>query len=58
LEQAFKFKDPEFNGSDQWVLINHFDELFHTGPFKTAYQLADGQPYNFLQLNFGIGLPF
>jgi outer membrane protein insertion porin family len=58
FDAAFKFKDPEFNGSDQWVLINHFDELFHTGPFKTAYQLADGQPYNFLQLNFGIGLPF
>jgi outer membrane protein insertion porin family len=58
FDAAFKFKDPEFSGSDQWVLIDHFSELFHTGPFKTAYQLADGQPYNFLQLNFGIGLPF
>jgi outer membrane protein insertion porin family len=58
FDAAFKFKDPEFSGSDQWVLIDHFNELFHTGSFKTAYQLADGQPYNFLQLNFGIGLPF
>ena len=59
LDAAFKFKDPQFNGSDQWVLINHFNELFHTGPFKTAYQLNNsGDTYNFMQLNFGIGMPF
>ena len=59
FDAAFKFKDPQFDGADQWVLINHFPELFHTGPFKTAYQNAnDGLSYNFLQLNFGIGLPF
>ena len=64
FDVAFKFKDPQFQGSDQWVLINHFDELFHTGPFKRAYQLANSFPgntgptYNFMQLNFGIGLPF
>jgi len=58
LDAAFKFKDPEFNGADQWVLIDHFSELFHTGAFKTAYDQSNGTPYNFLQLNFGIGMPF
>ena len=59
LDAAFKFKDPQFDGSQQWVLINHFNELFHTGPFKTAYQLNNsGDTYNFMQLNFGIGMPF
>ncbi len=59
FDAAFKFKDPQFNGSDQWVLINHIDELFHTGPFKTAYRIANsGDTYNFMQLNFGIGMPF
>ncbi len=58
LDAAFKFKDPQFNGSDQWVLINHFNELIHAGAFKNAYYTANGEGYNFMQLNFGIGLPF
>ena len=59
LDAAFKFKDPQFNGSDQWVLIDHFNELFHTGPFKAAYERTNtGDTYNFMQLNFGIGMPF
>ena len=58
LDAAFKFKDPEFNGADQWVLINHFNELFHAGTFKTNYQQNYGDTYNFMQLNFGIGMPF
>jgi len=59
LDAAFKFKDPQFNGSDQWVLLKHGNELFHTGPFKTAYRTANsGDTYNFMQLNFGIGMPF
>jgi outer membrane protein insertion porin family len=59
LDAAFKFKDPQFNGSDQWVLIDHFNELFHTGPFKNNYRLTNsGDTYNFMQLNFGIGMPF
>jgi len=59
FDAAFKFKDPQFTGDDQWVLIKHANELFHKGAFKKAY--ADGNPgdtYNFMQLNFGIGLPF
>ncbi len=59
LDAALKVKDPQFNGSEQWVLFNHFNELFHTGPFKTAYRIANsGDTYNFMQLNFGIGMPF
>ncbi|MDB5031131.1 BamA/TamA family outer membrane protein [Mucilaginibacter sp.] len=58
LDAAFKFKDPQFNGADQWVLINHADELFHSGTFKNNYLQANGESYNFMQLNFGIGMPF
>jgi len=58
LDAAFKFKDPEFTGSDQWVLINHANELFHSGPFKTTYRSTNGDTYNFMQLNFGVGMPF
>jgi outer membrane protein assembly factor BamA len=58
LDAAFKFKDPQFNGSEQWVLLNHPDELFHSGSFKNAYLQSNGESYNFMQLNFGIGMPF
>jgi hypothetical protein len=58
LDAALKFKDPEFSGSDQWVLINHYNELFRTGSFKRAYLQTNSESYNFLQLNFGIGMPF
>jgi outer membrane protein insertion porin family len=69
LDAAFKFKDPQFQGSEQWVMIKHFDELFRPGAFKQNYINANsigrnpdgsirGDTYNFMQLNFGIGLPF
>jgi len=59
LDIAFKFKDPQFEGSEQWVLLKHGDELFRAGAFKHNYQVANGgDPYSFMQLNFGIGLPF
>ena len=58
LDAAFKFKDPEFSGSDQWVLFKHGNELFNGGPFKAAYKQTNGDSYNFMQLNFGIGMPF
>lgn len=58
LDAAFKFKDPQFNGSDQWVFTKHFNELFRAGSFKQAYQQSNGESYSFMQLNFGIGLPF
>lgn len=70
LDAAFKFKDPQFTGADQWVLLKHGNELFRTGDFKRAYLQANstgvnpdngqlrGDSYNFMQLNFGIGMPF
>ena len=70
LDAAFKFKDPQFNGSDQWVFIKHFNEVFKTGDFRRAYfnnnitnvdaktGAVSGENYSFMQLNFGIGLPF
>lgn len=59
LDAAFKFKDPQFSGAEQWVLIKHSNELFHSRSFKTAYASNNGgDTYNFMQLNFGIGLPF
>ncbi|MEB0262537.1 BamA/TamA family outer membrane protein [Mucilaginibacter sp. 10I4] len=69
LDAAFKFKDPQFNGSDQWVFIKHFNEIFGNGSFKESYLRNNktgvdtngkivGDGYSFMQLNFGIGLPF
>jgi outer membrane protein assembly factor BamA len=59
LDAAFKFKDPQFNGTDQWVLLNHYDELFRAGAFKNNYKATNsGDTYNFMQLNFGVGMPF
>lgn len=58
LDAAFKFKDPQFNGADQWVLLRHTNELFRDGSFKSNYLQTNGESYNFMQLNFGIGLPF
>jgi outer membrane protein insertion porin family len=58
LDAAFKFKDPQFTGGDQWVLFRHANELFHSGTFKSNYLATHGDTYNFMQLNFGIGLPF
>jgi outer membrane protein insertion porin family len=69
LDAAFKFKDPQFDGTDQWVLLKHANELFHPGKFKNDYLYNNrtgvdnqgrpvGDTYNFMQLNFGIGMPF
>jgi len=59
FDAAFKFKDPQFNGTDQWVLIDHFNELINAGSFKDNYKATNsGDTYNFMQLNFGIGMPF
>jgi outer membrane protein assembly factor BamA len=58
LDAAFKFKDPQFDGADQWVLLQHANELFSPGSFKNNYFSTHGESYNFMQLNFGIGLPF
>lgn len=53
---GLKLKDPQFTGSDQWV-ISKF--LSGGGDFKRAYNAANTPDrYRFVQYNFGIGMPF
>jgi len=55
LDAGLKLKDPQFVGKDQWV-IQH---LFDSKEFKdNYYQSHKPDRYNFIQYNFGIGLPF
>lgn len=54
---GLKLKDPQFTGSDQWV-INKFLSG-EGGAFKANYNATHGPDnYRFVQYNFGIGLPF
>lgn len=55
LDAGVKVRDPQFQGSDQWVI----SELFNAKEFKQNYRLTHSPDrYNFVQYNFGIGLPF
>ena len=55
LDAGIKIKDPQFTGSDQWV-IKH---LFNKKEFKERYALTNAPDiYRFVQYNFGIGMPF
>ncbi|MEO6498657.1 MAG: BamA/TamA family outer membrane protein, partial [Mucilaginibacter sp.] len=58
FDVAFKMKDPQFEGADQWVLFKHANELFRTGEFKRNYKITNSESYGFMQLNFGVGMPF
>lgn len=56
FDVGLKLKDPQFVGSDQWVISK-----FLTGArdFKNSYNSTHGpDTYRFLQYNFGIGMPF
>jgi hypothetical protein len=53
---GLKLKDPQFTGSDQWV-ISKF--LGGGKAFRSAYDAANmPDRYRFVQYNFGIGMPF
>lgn len=53
---GLKLKDPQFGGSDQWV-IGKF--LSGADDFKKSYELTHSpERYRFVQYNFGIGMPF
>ncbi|WP_316793929.1 BamA/TamA family outer membrane protein [Pedobacter frigoris] len=53
---GLKLKDPQFQGSDQWV-ISKF--LGGGRAFKDEYYLKNSPDrYRFVQYNFGIGMPF
>lgn len=55
LDAGLKVKDPQFRGEEQWV-IRH---LFKSKAFKeNYYQSHYPDRYNFIQYNFGVGMPF
>src|SRR5690606_12281501 len=55
LDAGIKVRDPQFRGSDQWVI----SELFNAREFKRNYRATHAPDrYNFIQYNFGIGLSF
>lgn len=55
LDAGLKIKDPQFVGNDQWV-VKHW---FNSRSFKEEYyQNHRPDRYNFVQYNFGVGLPF
>ena len=55
LDAGVKVKDPQFTGSEQYV-IKH---LFNKKEFKEEYQRTHRPDvYRLIQYNFGIGMPF
>ena len=55
LDAGIKVKDPQFTGSDQFVL----KYLFNKQDFKREYAKTHSPDvYRFVQYNFGIGMPF
>ncbi|MEY3678699.1 MAG: hypothetical protein RI924_840 [Bacteroidota bacterium] len=54
LDAAVKVKDPQFIGSEQWVIKNLFNKSFK----QTFAQTNFPDVYRFVQYNFGIGMPF
>ncbi|MGY4384811.1 outer membrane protein insertion porin family [Pedobacter sp. UYP24] len=56
FDVGLKLKDPQFDGSEQWV-ISKF--LGGGKDFKRVYNAANTPfQYRFVQYNFGIGMPF
>ncbi|MEE1943598.1 BamA/TamA family outer membrane protein [Pedobacter sp. KR3-3] len=56
FDLGLKVKDPQFEGSEQWV-IGKF--LRGGSDFKAQYNIAHSPDrYRFMQYNFGIGMPF
>jgi len=56
FDVGLKLKDPQFGGSDQWVISKFFSGA---RDFKNTYNATHGpDTYRFLQYNFGIGMPF
>ena len=54
FDVGLKIKDPQFKGSDQWVIKNFFNR-----DFKNEYELTHAPDrYRFLQPVIGIGMPF
>lgn len=55
LDAGIKVKDPQFIGSEQYVI----KYLFNKRQFKEDFKLSHSPDvYRFVQYNFGIGMPF
>ncbi|MFC3198986.1 BamA/TamA family outer membrane protein [Parapedobacter deserti] len=55
LDAGIKVRDPQFHGGKQWVI----SEFFASRQFKEQYRITNAPDrYNFVQYNFGIGMPF
>ncbi|QBQ40337.1 hypothetical protein E2P86_03900 [Sphingobacterium psychroaquaticum] len=55
LDTGLKLKDPQFQGSKQWVIT----EIFDAKAFKRAFnETHKPDRYSFVQYNFSVGLPF
>lgn len=55
FDAGVKVKDPQFQGSDQWVIKHFFDKK----EFKNNYAITNAPDiYKFVIFNFGIGMPF
>src|SRR5690606_37428252 len=55
FDAGVKVRDPQFRGQDSWVI----SELFDAKSFrKEYYETHKPDRYNFIQYNFGIGMPF
>ena len=58
LDAGFKFKDPQFVGTEQYVYKYWFDKSGKK-TFKDDYFISNGPDrYSLSQIQFGIGLPF
>lgn len=56
FDVGLKLKDPQFTGSDQWVIGKY---LRGAKDFKAEYvNTHSPDSYRFVQYNFGIGMPF
>ena len=55
LDAGLKIKDPQFTGKDQFVPRHWFDSKVFKNEY---YQSHKPDRYNFVQYNFGVGLPF
>jgi outer membrane protein insertion porin family len=55
FDAGIKVKDPQFSGSNQWVITH----LFNYKNFRDAYyETNKPDTYKFIQYNFGVGMPF
>ncbi|MDA9555867.1 outer membrane protein assembly factor, partial [Pelobium sp.] len=58
LDAGIKFKDPQFTGSDQYVVKYWFNKGAKRS-FKNDYSLTNSPDrYSLTQIQFGIGMPF